>query len=154
MDVASGILASPRQLLNCMDDKKQCPEAPKAYQVPLYTAQGYKPFVSATQVKSGNKYVPLDGTSFKIKTAEDTSSFQFGQTSIGASASPGGWFSFWSASAGRETESSTLKTGSAASSVEVKIFYDAIQSIPVTPGLWQVPHFLLTHYTRPHSNNR
>lgn len=137
MDAAVGKLSSPRELLNCFNNKVPCP-TPKAFKVPLYSADRYKAFVQEAQagVKIGAKYDPADGTSFQIDTAESTSDFQFGQTSVSATVSPGGWFSFWSASAGQETTSSTLRTGSAASSVSIKITYDKIEIIDVTPGLW------------------
>ena len=135
MDAAVGKLSSPRELLNCFNNKVPCP-TPSTFKVPLFSAPRYKAFVQEAQVESGRKYEPAKSTTFQINTGESTSDFQFGQEHFGANASPGGWFSFWSASASRETESSTLRTGSAASSVSIKIVYDAIEAIDVTPGLW------------------
>jgi hypothetical protein len=136
MDAAVGKLSSSRELLNCFNNKVPCPAPASVFKVPLYSAPRYKAFVQESQVKVGHKYDPAYNATFQINTAEDTSSFNFGQTSIGASARPGGWFSFWSASGGVETSSSNLRTVSAASSVTIEMTFDAIEAIDLTPGQW------------------
>jgi hypothetical protein len=138
MDVAAGQLSSPAELLNCYNSGVPCPKPPPS-KLPAYSAERYKAFVQASLYPAGSTYKdhkPLDGTSFKIDTSEDTSNFKFGQTTMGASARTNGWFSFYSASAGKSTTTTNLRTGSAASSVDVKIFYDKLEAITIAPGSW------------------
>jgi hypothetical protein len=140
MEVAAGSSTSLTQLLACTRDSeeeaaKNCPPAPDIYS-PLYNAPNYKAFVQDAQSKSDDKYDPVNAVSFSVDTSKSTSEYKFGQTSIGANARGSGWFSFFSASGQRTTESSQFSTNAAASSVSIKITYDDMQQIAITPGKW------------------
>jgi hypothetical protein len=133
MNVAAGQLSSPAELLDCYNRGVECPKPPPSKR-PQYSAEGYKAFIQAAQ-HAGVKALPQQHREFKIDTSEDTSNFNFGQTSSGGGAHSNGWFSFYSA-AGQETTTKNLQTGSAASSVNIKIFYDDIKAVTIAPGDW------------------
>ena len=68
-----------------------------------------------------------------------TSDFDLGHTTIGGdtSVSYDGWFSF-SASADHISDSETLNTYDENSQVSIKLLYDTIQKVTITPGSWYV----------------
>lgn len=140
MKAAAGSSTSLTKLLLCTRETPEkaavdCP-AFEDYYVPMYNAPDYKDFVKDAQSHSDDKYNPLNSVSFSVDTSKSTSEYKFGQTSVGANARGTGWFSFFSASGQRTTESSQFSTNAAASSVSIKITYDDMRQIAITPGKW------------------
>lgn len=141
MAATSGSTLSPEMLNRCDDlpedeAAKQCPK-PATFTVPMYDLQGYQEFVQDAQRSSGDDYTPSGEASVKVDSKKKTSQYNFGQTSVGADVS-GGWFSPWSVSGKHTTTTETFSTTAAASSMEVKVFWDAIKLVTITPGQWQV----------------
>ena len=114
---------------------KDCPPT-KDFYVPYYNAPDYREFVREAQLPHSGPPGPRDGVTFAVDSSRSTSQYDFGQTSIGASASPGGWFSPWSVSGQHTTKSETFSSTAAASSISVKLTWDKIEAITVTPGQW------------------
>jgi len=113
---------------------KQCPK-PSPFNVPAYEAQGYREFVQAAQKATIDNYTPGGSASISVDSSKQTSQYNFGQTSVGADVS-GGWFSPWSASGKHTTTSQTFSSTAAASSVQIKVTWDSIRKITITPGSW------------------
>jgi hypothetical protein len=88
MNVAAGQLSSPAELLDCYNRGVECPKPPPSKR-PQYSAEGYKAFIQAAQ-HAGVKALPQQHREFKIDTSEDTSNFNFGQTSSGGGAHSNG----------------------------------------------------------------
>lgn len=101
----------------------------------MYDAQGYKEFVQEAQRATVTDYTPTGSTYINVDSKKATSQYDFGQTSVGADVR-GGWFSPWSVSGKHTTTSETFSTTAAASSISVKMTWDAIQAITISPGSW------------------
>lgn len=139
MLASTGSTTSPALLKRCLDmtkeeAAKQCPK-PSPFNVPAYDAPGYREFVQKAQKATIDNYTPGGSASISVDSSRSTSEYNFGQTSVGADVS-GGWFSPWSASGKHTTTSSKFSSTAAASSVQIKMTWDDIRTIPITPGLW------------------
>jgi len=139
MLASTGSTTSPALLKRCLDmtkdeAAKQCPK-PSPFNVPAYEAQGYREFVQAAQKATIDNYTPGGSASISVDSSKQTSQYNFGQTSVGADVS-GGWFSPWSASGKHTTTSQTFSSTAAASSVQIKVTWDSIRKITITPGSW------------------
>ena len=136
MPAAFGNLLSVEKLLNLKLAGTDAPD-PTTNFVPLYNAPEYKVFVDEAQTKVGSEYEPAQSKAFTIHTGKDASSYNFGQTSVGASYG-GSWFFGFGASGAATTTKSSLQSSSATTSVSVNITYDDLKVIDITPGLWYV----------------
>ncbi|EME46423.1 hypothetical protein DOTSEDRAFT_70430 [Dothistroma septosporum NZE10] len=136
MPAAFGNLLSVAELLNMKQAGTTAPD-PTTNFVPLYNAPGYKTFVDEAQTKVGSEYEPAQSKAFTIDTGKSASSYNFGQTSVGAHYG-GSWFYGFGASGAATTTKSSLQSSSATSSVSINITYDALSVIDITPGLWNV----------------
>lgn len=131
-----GNVLSPAEVLRLYNSNKPVPE-PAFQRLPAYNAPNYKTAVQTAQTKSGNKYDPAASVEFTIDSGKSTSDFKFGQTTGGANigVSWGGWFSF-NAGGSHSSSSETLDTSDESTSVNVKITFDNIQIVNITPGSW------------------
>jgi hypothetical protein len=134
MLAATGNLQSARELSNCQA-LPPCPTPSNTFRLPLYASDRYTAFIKDAQTRSLGTFEP-NSYEFKVDTSESASSFKFGQTTAGAAARGNWWFSFFSASGDRTTESSTANSESAASTTNIKITYDKLERVAVTPGKW------------------
>lgn len=135
MPAAIGNVLSTAELLRKQSSNQPIPK-PSTHLVPTYDAKGYKKFIQEAQTMSGGKDDAADSVEFSIDTKDETSKFNFGQTSAGANVGFSyGWLGF-SAGGSSSESTSTLETGSDASSVRIKLKFDTIQAITMTPGAW------------------
>ncbi|KAL9093884.1 MAG: hypothetical protein Q9165_003807 [Trypethelium subeluteriae] len=136
MHGAMGNILSPAELVRKFQSGEKI--APPVFQrILAYNAPEYKQAVQAAMKKALTNFTPPNSYEFQIDLGKSTSDFNFGQTKIGGTVdiSYGGWFSF-SAGADHESSSETLDTEDESSQVVVKLVYDTIQRIPITPGSW------------------
>ena len=115
-------------------------DTPIFQRIPAYNAPAYKQAVQAAMRKALTDFTPPNSYEIKLDFGKSTSDFDLGQTNIGGGVdvSYGGWFSF-NASADNSKKSETLNTHDESSQVSLKMLYDTIQRIPITPGSWYVP---------------
>lgn len=134
-----GNMPSPAELVRKFWQSGVRIDPPIPRRIPAYSAPTYKQAVQAAMKKALNNFTPPNSEEIKLDFGKSTSDFNFGQTKVGgvADVSYGGWFSF-SANADYESTSETLDTRDESSEVSIKMLYDTIQRIPITPGLWYV----------------
>ncbi|KAK7921660.1 hypothetical protein PG985_009682 [Apiospora marii] len=94
-------------------------------------------FMQDALTKSGGTYEPIDSIEFSVDTNDETSNYDFGQTTVDGKAgfTYGGWFSFGAGGNYSDT-SSRLETGSDTTQIKFKILFDKMETISITPGSW------------------
>ena len=132
-----GNVLSPAELRLKFLSKEKIPP-PIFQRLPAYNAPLYKGAVQAAMRKATTNFKPPNALQIDIDLGKKTSEFQLGHTDLGGSVGiRNGWFSF-NASADHTKDSEKLETGDESSTVSVKMLYDTIQLITISPGNWYV----------------
>ncbi|KAM7183141.1 hypothetical protein V8F33_013771 [Rhypophila sp. PSN 637] len=95
MHCAVGNVLSPQELIRALNNGEKVPK-PTFQRLRLYQSAEYKAAVEAMERKIGTSFKPSNSVSFTVDYRKDTSEYNFGQTTAGASlgVSWAGWFSF------------------------------------------------------------
>ncbi|KAM7217518.1 hypothetical protein V8F06_007149 [Rhypophila decipiens] len=131
MHCAIGNVLSPQELIRALNNGETVPK-PTFQRLPLYQSAEYKAAVEAMERKIGTSFKPANSVPFTVDYRKDTSEYNFGQTTAGASlgVSWAGWFSFNAGGSFSESKS-IITTTHETENVSVKI-------IPIKLGDWNI----------------